>query len=150
MEDLQKLTDSFKTKYERFITGCDSVELDEVWDKAEYGEMDVFYENELLSVILSLIISDGRISDDEVRYLNESFGFACSVDELEEVYRNGGEEIEHYFENNFKAGYAMLQRFNEKLAAAYKELFSLICRIIAASDGVVGDEEKQMIAELQL
>ena len=150
MKDLNLLTESFKTKYERFIIGCDSVELDETWNKAEDGEMDVYYENELISVILSLIIADGKISDKEVKYLNDNFGLSYTVDELKNVYFNCGEEIENYFENNFKAGYEKLRSFNEKLAEAYKELFELICRIIAASDGVVSEEEKQMIAGLVL
>lgn len=150
MKDLHLLTESFKTKYESFITGCDSIELDEVWDKTEYGEMDVFYENELLSVILSLIIADGKISDEEVKYLNDNFGFSYTVDELKSVYLNCGEEIENYFESNFQAGYEKIKTINGKLAAAYKELFELICQIVSESDGVVSEEEKQAIAELKL
>lgn len=150
MKDLHLLTESFKTKYEGFITGCDSIELDEVWDKTEYGEMDVFYENELLSVILSLIITDGKISDEEVKYLNDNFGFSYTVNELKNVYLNCGEEIDTYFECNFKAGYEKIKPINVKLAAAYKELFELICQIISESDGVVSEEEKQTIAELKL
>lgn len=150
MKDLHLLTESFKTKYESFITGCDSIELDEVWDKTEYGEMDVFYENELLSVILSLIIADGKISDEEVKYLNDNFGFSYTVDELKNAYLNCGEEIENYFESNFQAGYEKIKTINGKLAAAYKELFELICQIISESDGVVSEGEKQAIAELKL
>lgn len=150
MKDLHLLTESFKTKYDSFITGCDSIELDEVWDKTEYGEMDGFYENELLSVILSLIITDGKISDEEVKYLNDNFGFSYTVDELKNVYLNCGEEIENYFESNFKAGYEKIKTINGKLAAAYKELLALICQIISESDGVVSEEEKQTIAELKL
>ena len=150
MDRLHTLTESFKSKYERFITGCDSVELDGVWDKDEYGEMDVFYENELLSVILSLIVADGKISGEEAGYLNENFGFSYSVEDLKNAWLNCEEEIGTYFEDHFKAGYTMLRGFNEKLAAAYKELFDLICRIIAESDGVVSDSEKRMIGELQL
>lgn len=150
MKDLHLLTESFKTKYESFITGCDSIKLYEVWDKTEYGEMDVFYENELLSVILSLIIADGKISDEEVKYLNDNFGFSYTVDELKSVYLNCGEEIENYFESNFQAGYEKIKTINGKLAAAYKELFELICQIVSESDGVVSEEEKQAIAELKL
>ena len=150
MKELQMLTESFKTKYESFITGCDSVELNGVWNKDAYGEMDVFYENELLSVILSLIISDGRISDEEIRYLNDNFGFSFTAEELVNVYRNCGDEIGSYFESNFRGGYEMLKGFNPRLADAYKELFGLICRIIAESDGVVGDAERRKIGELKL
>lgn len=150
MNKLEILTESFKTKYESFITGCDSLELADKWDKDLNGEMDVFYENELVSVILSLIVADRRISEGEVRYLNESFGFSYTVDALEDVCFNMGDEIEHYFETRFRSGYAMLKEINEKLAGAYRELFGLICEIIARSDGIVSDAEKRMISELTL
>ncbi len=150
MDRLQILTESFKTKYESFLAGCDSLELDDKWNKAEYGEMDVFYENELLSVALSLIAADGRIGDGEVRFLNESFGFACTEETLRGVFDTLGDEIDGYFDAHFKAGYAMLKGVNGKLAAAYKELFGLLCEIISASDGVIGDEEKEKLALLVL
>ena len=150
MNDMRQLAGSFKAKYELFITGCDSVELDEVWDKAEYGEMDVFYENELLTVLLSLIVSDGEIGEAEARFLNESFGFSCTVEDLRAMYENCGEEIEAYFESHFKAGYALLRRMNEKLAAAYADLFELIKEIITESDGVVNEAEKRKLAALAL
>ncbi len=150
MKDLSILTDSFKLKYEKFILGCDSIELDESWDKEANGEMDVFYENEILSVILSLIIADGTISEAEVRYLNDNFGLSYSVEQLKTVYTALGDEIDAFFERYFKAGYQMLQGIHEKLATAYKELFELICQIIVESDGRVSEEEKQVIAGLTL
>lgn len=150
MDHLQILTESFKTKYESFITGCDSLELAEKWNKAEYGEMDVFYENELLSVALSLIAADGNVGAGEVRFLNESFGFSCTEETLREVFDTLGEEINGYFEAHFKAGWAMLRGVNEKLADAYKELFGLICDIIAASDGVIAEVEKEKLSLLVL
>lgn len=150
MKNLKILTESFKIKYDSFIIGCDCVELDDKWDKEANGEMDVYYENELVSVILSLIITDNKISDEEVRYLNENFRFSYTVDELKDVYLNCGDEIRNYFDNSFKAGYAVLQSINTKLAVAYKELFELICEIIVESDGTVSDEEKQMISALKL
>ncbi len=150
MKDLSILTDSFKLKYEKFILGCDSIELDESWDKEANGEMDVFYENEILSVILSLIIADGTIGEDEVRYLNDNFGLSYSVEQLKTVYIALGDEIDAFFERYFKAGYQMLQGIHEKLATAYKELFELICQIIVESDGRVSEEEKQVIAGLTL
>ena len=150
MKDLSILTDSFKLKYEKFILGCDSIELDESWGKDANGEMDVFYENEILSVILSLIIADGTISEAEVRYLNDNFGLSYSVEQLKTVYTALGDEIDAFFERYFKAGYQMLQGIHEKLATAYKELFELICQIIVESDGRVSEEEKQVIAGLTL
>ena len=150
MENLQTLAQEFKTKYESFITGCDAFELADKWDKDACGEMDVFYENELVSVILDLILSDRRIGGEEVRYLNDCFGFDYTADALREVYRSAPEEIGSYFETNFKDGYQRLRCVSDKLADAYRELFALICRIITLSDGVVTDEEKETIAAMTL
>ncbi len=150
MNYLDRLTDSFKTKYERFLIGCDSVEMDDVWDKSEYGEMDVYYENELITEILSVIVSDGVIGNTEVSFINRNFGFSCTEEDLRALYKNCGDEIDAYFESHFKAGYALLRRMNEKLAAAYAELFELIKEIITESDGVVNEAEKRKLAALAL
>ena len=149
MRDLQQLAESFKTKYERFITGCDAIELDEHWDKEADGEMDVYYENELLTVILRLIAADGRIGEAEIRYLNDAFGFDCDREFLDAVLENAGDTLEDFFENDFKPSVARLAKVNEKLAEAYKELFFLLCEIIAASDGVA-EEEKALLKTLTL
>lgn len=146
MNDLQTLTESFKTKYESFITGCDSIELDEKWDKEANGEMDVYYENELISVILSLIAADREISGAEVRALNENFGFSCTAETLRLIYENCGEEIESYFDLRFVEGYETLRQISGKLADAYRELFDLICDIIAESDGAISDAELEKLA----
>lgn len=55
MKRIDLLTEEFKTKYERFLIGCDALEDLNLWDKDEHGEMDVFYQNDLVSVILRLM-----------------------------------------------------------------------------------------------
>ena len=75
MKRIDMLTEEFKTKYERFLIGCDALEDLNLWDKEEHGEMDVFYQNDLVSVILRLIVADGEISEKEAVYLNKNFGF---------------------------------------------------------------------------
>ena len=75
MNRIDKLTEDFRYKYDRFFIGCDAAEEEGLWDKEENGEMDGFYQNDLVSVIIRLIAADGVISDKETEYLNKTFGF---------------------------------------------------------------------------
>lgn len=149
MKNIDKLTEQFKALYERFLIGCDSIEELGIWNKDELGEMDVFYTNDLVSVIIRLITSDREISEKEVSYLNESFGFEYSVEELRDVYENCGEEIECSFDENYVNGITYMRSINPKLADAYKELLGLICDIIVQSDNFISDEEVLIVGRLK-
>lgn len=149
IKNIDKLTEQFKSLYKRFLIGCDSIEEIGQWNKEELGEMDVFYQNDLVSVILMLIATDGEISDKEVEYLNKNFGFDYSVDELSDVYEGCKEEIDSYFDENFKNGISYMRTINAKLADAYKELLGLICDIIVESDNIVSDDETKIINQLK-
>ncbi len=146
MKNIQNHIESFKIKHELFINGCDSVEEMGLWDKSELGEMDAFYSNELSSIIIRLIASDGNISEKEVAYLNGTFGFNYTVDELREVYDNSRDDIGTAFDGSFENGISHMRKINPKLADAYKELLALICTIIIESDGITAKEE---LAELE-
>lgn len=141
MKRIDMLTEEFKTKYERFLIGCDALEDLNLWDKDEYGEMDVFYQNDLVSVILRLIAVDGEISDKETEYLNRNFGFEDTTEELIDIYESCEEEVSHSFDEQFENGITLMRSINEKLADAYKELLNLICEIIIESDDVIAPEE---------
>ncbi|MCR4594923.1 MAG: hypothetical protein K5761_07685 [Clostridiales bacterium] len=141
MKRIDALTEEFKSKYERFLIGCDSIEEMDLWNKEEYGEMDVFYENDLVSVIIKLIASDGEISTKEAEYLNKNFGFDYTVEELTGVYSNCEDEISKLFDEQFENGVTHMRSINDKLADAYKELVRLICDIIIESDDVISQSE---------
>ena len=141
MNNAARYIDSFKMKHEAFLVGCDAIEEMGLWNKEAYGEMDVFYSNDLVSVIIRLIATDGKISQKEVDYLNETFDFEYTLEELTEVYENCLEDIDHAFDENFENGITYMRRINAKLADAYKELLSLICTIIIESDEVVAEAE---------
>ena len=141
MKDLNALVESFKFKHERFIIGCDAVEEVGGWNVEQYGEMDVFYSTDLASVILRLIAVDGTITAREVDFLNETFGFEYTLEELIEVYDNCKEDIDHSFDEAFENGISLMRSISPKLADAYKELLSLVCDIIICSDGDIADAE---------
>jgi hypothetical protein len=136
-----KNIESFKVKYEEFITGCDSIEEMGLWDKEALGEMDAFYANDLTSIIIRLIASDGKITQKEVDYFNDSFGFEYTLGELKDVYDSCKDDIGRSFDENFENGISYMRRVNSKLADAYKELLSLICDIIIESDGMISEAE---------
>lgn len=149
MKDLHTLVESFKLKHERFIIGCDAVEEMGLWDKEAHGEMDVFYANDLVSVILRIIAADGTITDREVTYLNETFGFAYTTEELTEVYDNCAEDVGCAFDETFENGITLMRAINAKLADAYKELLGLVCEIIIYSDGVLTPSEVEEVLRLK-
>ena len=141
MEKIDSLTKAFQNGYERFLIGCDAIEETGGWDKEAFGEMDVFYENDLVSLILRLIAADGKISAKEAEYLNRNFGFDYTPERLAEVYENCRGEIGESFDGKFKNGVALMKKINGKLAAAYDELLGLVCDIVIASDGEISPEE---------
>jgi len=146
MKNVEMYIDSFKMKHELFLIGCDSIEEMGLWDKEALGEMDVFYSNDLTSVIIRLIATDGKITQKEVDFLNETFDFEYTLDELIAVYNSCKDDIGHAFDENFENGITYMRKINAKLADAYKELLSLICEIIIESDGVIAESE---IAEVK-
>ena len=92
----------FKGKYERFLTGCDAIELEGGWDRETYGEMETFYTGDLVSVMLRLIVTDGSVSQREADVLNDAQkayaaidAWACLkiYDRIEELKASGDYEV---------------------------------------------------------
>ncbi len=149
MSKLDIYAESFKLKFEKFITGCDAIEEMGLWDKEKNGEMEAFYSADMVSVIMRLTAVDGTFAYNEVKYINDVFGFSYTVDELRTIYADCKEAIETVFAENLENGYAYMKRINEKLADAYKELVLLICDIVIESDGVIATAEVQMAEKLK-
>lgn len=149
MNHLDLLTEEFQNKLDRFLIGCDSIEELDRWDKEANGEMDLYYQNDLLSVILRLIAADGEVGKREVEYLNRNFGFHSTVEEVGAIYRDCCENLGDAFLQNFKNDLDTLCSINKKLFDAYRELLGLICQIIVESDWVVAEEELCEIGKLR-
>lgn len=143
MENIDNLTKAFRFQYERFHLGCDAIEETGAWDKEKFGEMGAFYENDLLSMILRVIVADGKISEKEVEYLNRNFAFDYTVESLAEVYDNCRAAIGESFDEKFKNGVECMKNINVKLAAIYTEMLGIICDILIASDGEISPNEIQ-------
>lgn len=150
MKNVEMYVDSFKSKYESFLIGCDSVEEMGLWDKEALGEMEVFYLNDMISIIIRLIVTDGLVTEKEVEYLNKTFDFNYSIEELTEIYENCAENIiGEAFDENFENGITYMRKINAKLADLYKEILILICDIIIESDGIIDEKEAQEVVRLK-
>lgn len=149
MNDLEMYIKSFQMKYEAFLTGCDALEELGEWDVENLGEMEAFYANDMVSIIIRLIAIDGQITDSEVEYLNHTFGFDYTEGELAEVYENCQEDLANAFDENFENGISLMRKVNGKLADAYKELLALICRIVIESDRKISPAELAEVKRLQ-
>jgi len=141
--------EGFKLKFEKFLNGCDSIEEIDQWDKEEYGEMDVFFTADLVSVIVKLIVSDGEVTQEEVDYLNELLGFDYGIEEVSDIYEDCGDAINAFFDEELENGIDMLQKVNVKLAEAYADLLVSACDIIAESDGLVMGEEIELARKVR-
>ena len=149
MEDSDRLTKKFRNLYERFLLGCDAIEEMGAWDKESFGGMGVFYETDLIGLILRLIVADGTISTKEVAYLNRNFGLDYTVTKLAEVYESCRETINGSFDEQFKNGITRMKEINGKLANAYAELVGIICDIVIAGDGDISPEERGEIQRIK-
>ncbi len=149
MDKLKMYAESFKLKFEKFMTGCDALEEMGLWDKEKNGEMEAFYSADMVSVIIRLTAVDGKIVHDEVKYINDIFGFSYTEEELRTIYADCKEAIDTVFTEGLENGYSYMKRINEKLADAYKELIVLICDIVIESDGVISSAEVQMAERLK-
>ena len=150
MKELDIKAESFQLKFEKFLIGCEAVEHATLWDADTYGEIEDYFAGLLVSIILRTITADGWVSDREVDYLNELFGFTYESGELEQVYESCSEMIQsESFEEELTDGIARLRECNARLGDAFVDLVALVCEIIARSDGFVTDEEKTEIGKIK-
>lgn len=149
MSELSEKKEQFRFLYEKFLVGCDAIEYQDAWDKDEYGEMESYFTNEFVSIVMNLMNADSSISADEVRTINELFGFHYSVAELKEIYELCGEDIDAVFDEGVLDSFELLNDVNEEAAECYVDMLNLAADIIVESDGVVTDKEKERVQRLK-
>ena len=150
MSRLQDMSESFKLQYEKFLNGCDALEANGDWNVSTDGDMETYYFNDIICIIMMLISADGEFSDVEARYINDIFGFSYSAEELKELYKTNGDDIINMMETEIPAGYRRRKLINSRLAEHYKEMILQICDIIAESDGVIRVSETNEIEKIKM
>ena len=149
MAKLQELSDAFKLQYEKFINGCDAMEEAGNWDISRDGNMETYYFNDIMCVIVMVISADGTFSEEEARYINEIFGFSYSAEELAELYRTNGSDIRNMLEGEVPAGYKRIKSLDTDMAQHYRNMLLLACDILAESDGVIQISEMNAIEKIK-
>ena len=148
MNQLDTYLEGFKLNYEKFLLGCDALEAEGLWPLEDFGEMDAYFANDLMCVIIRLIAADGEFDQAEIDYLNDALGFGYSVEELSAVYTECGEKINSLLESELSESISQIQALSPLLADTYKEMLSLVCKIMIESDGVITSEEKTAASQL--
>ncbi len=146
--DFRPQSDAFKLQYEKFLCGCDALEEQGLWDKAAFGDMEAYFFTDIMSVILHLISTDGRFTEEEAEFVRDAFGFNYSVKDLEEIYRTNGENITQFFRESVPRGYREIKAINPKLGEHYKTMLMNACELATACDHKT-DVEQQRIDALK-
>lgn len=147
--EFNKMVESFKIKYESFLAGCDAFEEKEKWQIEQFGEMDVYFSNEITSVVIRLVAADGLFMQREADFLNGMFDIGYTVDELKSIYDECGEWIEDIFAGGINDSIMLMANVSRELAVLYRELVALSADIIIASDLELDEKEKCLAAQLK-
>ena len=148
MSKLQDLTEGFRLQYEKFLHGCDSIEMDGDWNVYDSGDMETYYFNDMLCLILHLVSADGEFTSAEADFVNAMFGSEYTAEELAEVYQSEKKDIRNMAEAEIPSDYRRLKTINEGLADLFKEMLFSICEIISESDGILRNTELNIIDRL--
>ena len=146
--NLDSLTEEFRKRYDGMAQLCAEAEEAGRWDTEADGSMEGYAFAALSGAILSLIVSDGNVGERETDYLNRTFGFDYTVDDLLSLYRFSARDLRENAVSNVGEAVRTLRASDEKAAEAFRALLTLACRIIAESDDGLLEEESDLIRQL--
>lgn len=149
MNKLNTYIESYKIKLEKLIISCDGLEEDDIWDLEEYGEMDSYLINELMSVVLPLIAVDGKVTEEEVEYVNRIFGTEYSLLELNIICMDVEGISYEDIDERIRETSTLLKRINTELEESYRDMYVALCELIEVSDFELGVEEEDFLAALK-
>lgn len=148
MNKLDTYIDGYRLKLEKLIICCDGLEED-VWDIEEYGEMDSYLINELMSVVLPLVAVDGRVTEEEVEYVNRIFGTEYSLPELNIICMDVEGISYDEIDERIRETSTLLKRISTELEESYRDMYVALCELIEVSDFELGVEEEDFLAALK-
>lgn len=148
MNKLDTYIDGYRLKLEKLIICCDGLEED-VWDIEEYGEMDSYLINELMSVVLPLVAVDGRVTDGEVEYINRIFGTEYSLPELNVICMDVEGISYDEIDERIRETSTLLKRISTELEESYRDMYVALCELLEVSDYELGNAEEDFLAALK-
>ena len=150
MSQLDMSAESFQSKFEQFLIGCEDLEQSSRWNREKYGEMQDYYAGLVVSMILRIVTSEGWISDEEIEYLDLLFGFSYDGGELEQVFEGCREMVTSSdFDEQLRNSAIFLNQISAERYQEFRELVALIGEIFANSEDFISELQKQEILRLQ-
>ena len=141
--------EEFRVLYDQFVNSCDAAETAGKWDMEEYGEMEGYFFNTLMGILMNVINADGNIGAREAEVLNDCFGFSYTVDELIELYGYCGKDLVANYADNARIAMDLLRGIDAALTERFRELVLAICGIVAESEDGVLESEENLLASLK-
>ena len=138
----------FSNHYEMFISSCDAAEAKGLWDKYEYGEMEAYFANVFVTVIIRLAAANGEITEAETEMLNEMLGSEYTEDELKTIYDDAGDMMDDLYGNYLKEDIELLKKTAPGLDEHFCRLLVEACDLLSNADGL-DNVEKEMIEDLK-
>ncbi|MCR5683578.1 MAG: hypothetical protein K6G29_14125 [Clostridiales bacterium] len=148
-DGMARKCEEFRVLYDQFVNSCDAAETAGKWDKEEYGEMEGYFFNTLMGILMNVINADGNIGAREAEVLNDCFGFSYTVDELIELYGYCGKDLEANYADNARIAMDLLRGIDAALTEMFRELVLAICGIVAESEDGVLESEENLLASLK-
>ena len=149
MNRLDRLTQTFREQYDAFVKDCEAAEKEGSWDTKNDGSLEGYAFGALTGAILSLIVADGNVGQQETEYLNQNFGFAYTQDDLLELYRYSAKDLRENAVPNLQDAAERIGHADPALAASFRGLTLLACKILSESDDGVLESEGTLIRELE-
>ena len=148
-EELDRLSAEFKELYDAFALGCEAADSDGRWNAAEEGPMEGYAFSALAGAILSLMVADGNVGESETEYLDRTFGFDYTVDDLLGLFRFSARDLRENAVPNVKDAADKIRLADKDLAGTFRRLLTLACRILSESDDGVLNAETDLIRRLE-
>ena len=148
MNKFNEYVNGYKLKLEKLIICCDGLEEDNSWNLEEFGEMDSYLVNELMSVVLPLIAVDGKISEREVEYVNRIFGTEYSLPDLRVICMDVEDVDYKEIDERIRETSELLKVINKELEESYRDMYVALCELIEVSDLNLSVEEEDFLVSL--
>ena len=149
MNKFNEYVNGYKLKLEKLVICCDGLEEDNNWNLEEFGEMDSYLINELMSVVLPLIAVDGKISEREVEYVNRIFGTEYSLPDLLVICMDVEDVDYKEIDERIRETSELLKVINKELEESYRDMYVALCELIEVSDLNLSVEEEDFLVSLK-
>ena len=145
----EKLVEDFRSLWGDFCVRCEAAEAAGKWNVEEDGMMEVFFESDLMSVLLDAVSSDGVFGDDEAEVFSQMMDEKFTPHDLSEMYREVSDVVEDFTDGEAQDAVPRLAAIDATLVDDYRQALLLACAILEQADGKVDASESELADRLR-